>query len=248
MYNVCRSLAKAISLRDDLFAPLVLSPALIERRSVSDHVLASLRDAIRSGALPDGTELNQMSLAAHYGISRVPIREALMQLQAEGWITARHHHRAVVRGISSDRIAEMIELRLTLECTLLEYAVPRMTAASIARLDAVCNEMEQCTDHDAWLRANSAFHHVLYEVANRPATLEMLEQISSQVERYIRSKGSTLAREREALAEHRAIVDAVRAGSIAQTQELMRGHIGHTLARFREESTTMLDRRIDAAS
>ena len=233
---------------DDVFAPLVRSPALTERRSVSDHVLASLRDAIRSGALPDGTELNQMSLAAHYGISRVPIREALLQLQAEGWITARHHQRAVVRGMSIERIAEMIELRLTLECTLLKFAVPRMTPASIARLDSVCEEMEHSVDHDAWLSANSAFHRVLYEVANRPATLEILEQISSQVERYIRNKGSSLAREREALAEHRAIVNAVRSGSVEQTQERMRAHIGHTLARFREESTTMSDRQIDAAS
>ena len=120
------------------WAPLVLSPALTERRSISEHIAISLRDAIRSGALADGTELNQMSLAAHYGVSRVPVREAMLQLQAEGWMTSRLHQRAVVRGISSDRIAEMLEIRTTLECSLIERAIPTMTEPTLILDSKIC--------------------------------------------------------------------------------------------------------------
>jgi DNA-binding GntR family transcriptional regulator len=214
---------------------------------MSEHIAISLRDAIRSGALADGTELNQMSLAAHYGVSRVPVREAMLQLQAEGWITSKHHQRAVVRGISSDRIAEMLEIRTTLECSLIERAIPRMTEPALSRLEDLCKTMERSPDHGAWLAANAEFHQVLYEGANRPATLELLEQLQSQIERYVRTHGRDIARERDALAEHRAIIENVRAGSIKATQRLLRLHIGHTLERF-QASSDNVDHRTDATA
>jgi DNA-binding GntR family transcriptional regulator len=232
---------------EDVLAPLVRSPALMERRSMSEHIAISLRDAIRSGALPDGTELNQMSLAAHYGVSRVPVREAMLQLQAEGWITNRLHQRAVVRGISSDRIAEMLEIRTTLECSLIERAIPKMTEHTLSRLEDLCNTMEKSADHDAWLAANAEFHRVLYEGANRPATLELLEQLQSQIERYVRTHGRDIARERDAMAEHRDIIANVRAGSAESSQRLLRLHIGHTLERF-QASSDNVDRKIDATA
>src|SRR3974390_951979 len=105
------------------------------RRTASEAVAESLRSAIRSGQLEDGAELNQVALAEHFGVSRVPVREAMRQLQAEGWITARPHHRAVVQALSPERILEMIELRVLLEAHLMIKSIPKVGEQRLARLE-----------------------------------------------------------------------------------------------------------------
>src|SRR5262245_35118369 len=98
--------------------------SLKDRHSVADHITNSLREAIRAGTLADGTELNQVALSAHFGVSRVPVREALRALEAEGWITAPTHYRAFVQGLSPERIEEIFEVRTLLETHLIGKAIP----------------------------------------------------------------------------------------------------------------------------
>jgi DNA-binding GntR family transcriptional regulator len=71
-------------------------PELTDRRTTSDQIADTLREAILTGEFDDGEELNQVALAKHFNVSRVPIREALRQLQAEGLVTAKAHQRTVV--------------------------------------------------------------------------------------------------------------------------------------------------------
>lgn len=108
------------------FLKLDVDPALRSRRTTSDYVAEALRAAILAGRFEDGQELNQVELADHFGVSRVPVREALRQLQAEGLIEAQAHRRAVVTGFSPERILEMFELRMLLEGFLLEKAAPNI--------------------------------------------------------------------------------------------------------------------------
>src|SRR5215469_11054122 len=117
------------------------------RRTASEAVAESLRSAIRSGQLEDGAELNQVALAEHFGVSRVPVREAMRQLQAEGWITAPAHHRAVVRAVSLESIIEIFEVRAMLEVHLVSKAIPKLTPQHIAELNGRCDEMERIKDH-----------------------------------------------------------------------------------------------------
>jgi DNA-binding GntR family transcriptional regulator len=215
--------------------PLPLEPlALNDRRSFSEHIAISLRDAIRSGSLPDGYELNQIALAEHFGVSRVPVREAMRQLQAEGWIDAKRHQRAVVRGFSPERIVEILELRVAIEAFLIEKTVGAISAAELKRLDGLCDEMSASRDHRHWLELNHVFHTSLYESANSQTATELLDQLSSQVERYVRSISASIDREREAVEEHRAILAAVRKRDVAESQRLIRVHIKQTLQRFQE--------------
>jgi DNA-binding GntR family transcriptional regulator len=214
--------------------PLPLEPlALNDRRSFSEHIAISLRDAIRSGALPDGYELNQIALAEHFGVSRVPVREAMRQLQAEGWIDAKRHQRAVVRGYSFERILETFELRTVIELFLVEKAIGTITEAEITRLEALCDEMAASHDHRHWLELNRVFHNALYASANSLTATELVEQLTSQVERYVRANGASIEREREAVVEHRAILAAVKKRDVAAAQRLVRQHIDHTLDRIR---------------
>lgn len=214
--------------------PLPIEPlTLNDRRSFSEHIAISLRDAIRSGNLPDGYELNQIALAEHFGVSRVPVREAMRQLQAEGWIDAKRHQRAVVRGFSPERIVEILELRVAIEAFLIEKTCAAIADAELSRLDALCDEMTASRDHRHWLELNHAFHTSLYESANSLTAIELLDQLSSQVERYVRSISASIDRERDAVEEHRAILAAVRERDVAASQRLIRAHIEQTLERFR---------------
>ena len=214
--------------------PLPLEPlALNDQRSFSEHIAISLRDAIRLGALPDGYELNQIALADHFGVSRVPVREAMRQLQAEGWIDAKRHQRAVVRGFSFERILETFELRTVIEVFLIEKAIAAIGDGEFTRLEALCDEMAASRDHRHWLELNRVFHNALYASANSLTALELVEQLSAQVERYVRASGELIDREREAVAEHRAILAAVKRRDVAASQRLVREHIAHTIDRLR---------------
>jgi DNA-binding GntR family transcriptional regulator len=217
-------------------SPMQPDGVLDDRRSFSEHIATRLRDAIRSGELADGAELNQIALADQFGVSRVPVREAMRQLQAEGWIDAKRHQRAVVRGISRERILEILELRVVIETLLIEKTVATISAAEVQRLSALCDEMDATADHQHWLELNQTFHSALYASANSMTATELLEHLGAQVERYVRSHGEHISREGEAAAEHRAILAAVQRRDVAESQRLVQLHIGHTTERFRESS------------
>ncbi len=192
------------------------------------NVTSSLRTAIQNGLLPDGSELNQVALAEHFGVSRVPVREAMRALEAEGWISARAHHRAVVQALSSERVDQIFELRALLEAHCLGRAVRTMDIKRIKRLYAICDKMDMLTSHSAWLVANWQFHRTLLESQGSNLTTELVEQLTSQVERYLRLRGGGPMRESQAGAEHRAILKAVARRDLRKARYLIRKHIGNT--------------------
>lgn len=204
--------------------------AFKERHSVADRVTDSLREAIRKGALADGTELNQVALSEHFGVSRVPVREALRALEAEGWITAPTHYRAFVQGLSADRIEQIFDVRSLLETHLIGKAIPLIDAGRLADLRERCAAMDCMNEHDEWLAANRSFHRALLDASGATMIIDLIEQLSSQVERYLRLRRAGRDRQTAAGAEHRAIVGAVADRDIGQARKLLRAHIMHTRA------------------
>src|SRR5688572_5275397 len=116
-------------------------------RTTPDHIADALRVAIYDGQFKDGEELNQVELAAQFKVSRVPIREALRQLQAENLVRNIAHRRAVVVGLDIDEMLELIEIRAVLEGFLVAKAGPRLDAASLRRLKDLCDETAQISDY-----------------------------------------------------------------------------------------------------
>ena len=106
-------LAQKISPRK--FERMQWDPGLRERKTTTDYLAAALRTAIYDGQFVDGEELNQVELANFFHVSRVPIREALRQLQAEGLVRIVAHHQTVVAGLTLPQILELIEMRAVLE-------------------------------------------------------------------------------------------------------------------------------------
>jgi DNA-binding GntR family transcriptional regulator len=215
---------------NSLLRVIATSGAFRARDSVADRITNSLRDAIRTGALADGTELNQVALSEHFGVSRVPVREALRALEAEGWITAPTHYRAFVQGLSIDRIEQIFDLRALLETHLIAKAIAKIGATQIADLHERCAAMDRMRDHDEWLAANHAFHRALLEPSGGTLLIELIEQFSSQVERYLRVRHAGRDRQAAAGREHRAIVRAVKDRDVARARKLLRAHIMQTRA------------------
>ena len=209
----------------DKFSRLDLGPALRDRKTTTDHIANALRAAIFDGQFEDGEEPNQVELAAHFNVSRVPIREALRLLQAEGLVDNIAHRRSIVVGLELRQILEFIELRALIEGHLLEKAGPELSERDIRRLEKLCDEMDAITRYDHnWVVKNWEFHRSLYQHSDSSAAIDMAEQMHLKVERYVRRSGQG-ERLENAASEHREILDAVKRGDFATARTLMHDHV-----------------------
>jgi DNA-binding GntR family transcriptional regulator len=218
------------------FARLQWDPRLRERKTITDYLATALRTAIYDGQYADQEELNQVELAAFFGTSRVPIREALRQLQAEGLVQNIAHHRTVVTGLSLSELLEAVEMRAVLEAYLLRKAAPKMETADLDRLQKLCNESDRIRDYGSqWVLKNWDFHRSLYSRCNSPRIIGTIESLQLNIERYARRAGN-LQRLRQAAEEHRQIVKALERKDIARACTLLERHImntGHDIQRDR---------------
>lgn len=151
----------------------------------TERVVSVVREAILSGAYPDGTALRQEKLAAELGCSRVPVREALRLLEAEGLVVTIPRRGAMVAEMSIERIRENFELRSVIEPWLLTVAIPHITDADFAEAEAVIEEMS-AMDVEHWGEANWRFHNCLYRRSRKAMALELLQSIHERTDRYIR--------------------------------------------------------------
>ena len=106
---------KALAMSAARFARILDAHPAREQRTTPDYIADALRVAIYDGQFKDGEELNQVELASYFKVSRVPIREALRQLQAENLVRSIAHRRAVVIGLDLEEMLELIEIRAVLE-------------------------------------------------------------------------------------------------------------------------------------
>jgi DNA-binding GntR family transcriptional regulator len=208
----------------------IADEALGRRRSTTDIVAGVLRDAIITGVLRAGEELNQVELARQFGVSRVPVREAIRLLEAQGLVISQPHKRTVVSSLAPSTLEEIFEVRIQLETAALGAAVPRMPPEVLAELDDLVTQMDQDVDHRTWMRLNDQFHDALYRPSGKEFTTSLIRQLRQQVERYFWAGGHGVRRSRPANAEHHRILEACRAGDAARAQEELRRHLGATLA------------------
>jgi DNA-binding GntR family transcriptional regulator len=204
------------------------SRTVIERKTVTDLSLEALREKILHGEYVEGEALRQDALAAALGVSRIPVREALRQLEAEGLVTFNPHCGAVVSSLSLGEIDELFELRALLEGELLREAVPHLTAEDLDRADAILDAYDAAFDHhdvSQWGSLNWQFHSTLLSGAGRPLTLSVLNNLHNQSDRYTRMQLALTHGENRAIGEHRAIAAAARARDVAKATALLRDHI-----------------------
>src|SRR5579872_3192944 len=162
----------------------------IRRQSLSAAVVERLRDKILSGELREGEQLRQDAIADEFQISRIPVREALSHLAAEGLITIVANRGAVVSALSPEEISQIFETRAVLECYMLRLAIPNSTEDDFHRAEEILRDYERSLEHDdeikRWGEWNWSFHSALNSPANRPVMMSFLKTLNNNCDRYTR--------------------------------------------------------------
>lgn len=211
----------------------MLVPAVLRgRRTIQEIVVEALRDAIVTGRLKGGERLHQDEIASKLGVSRMPVREALRQLESEGLVVFTPHRRVSVAALSAPELREIYEIRSALEILALDLAVPRLTAKEFDQLSALLDQMDRVSDPGRWVDLNRYFHRTLYRASGRARLCTLIDSLRDNVERYLRIYVSAVERRAHAQVEHRRILRACRRRHAAEAKKAMREHLSGTLARL----------------
>jgi DNA-binding GntR family transcriptional regulator len=200
----------------------------IKRQSLPETLTESLRERILNGEFKEGDALIQDAIAQEYDVSRMPVREALRQLEACGLVVMQLHKGAVVTSVPNEQIAELFELRALLECELLARAIPRMTAEHLATSQSILTALEASyrrADVASWGQLNWEFHKSLYLAADRVQTLTIVQGINLQTDRYIRLQLLLTRGIEDAEKEHRELLRLCKRGDAERATAYLRKHI-----------------------
>lgn len=189
-----------------------------------------IRRRILGGDYAGGMQLRQDALAEEFGVSRIPVREALVQLEAEGLVRIQPHKGAVVAELSPDEVMELFEFRSLIEPRLLERSASALTPADFERLDGILEEYgeELRSLHiDRWGTLNTQLHTLLYSHAEVPRIEATAQQLLQSSDRFTRMQIFYTDGRQRAEDEHEAIVRLCRKGDVAGAVETLRMHILH---------------------
>ena len=189
------------------------------KQTAQDAVLASMREAILSGRLAPGTRLRQEKLAAEFGTSRIPVREALRALEYEGLVRSIPYRGFTVTELDADDIEEVYDLRILLEGHAVRLSVPLMTDDDLRTLEELYGEMTAAPAGDAQLAARERFYIRLYSMSGRPRLVGLIARLRQEVARSLR--WPTL---QHAPSHHEAFFDAVRAGDAERAVSQLATH------------------------
>jgi len=194
-------------------------------RTTQDMVAGGLRGAILGGVLAGGDPLRQEELADRFGVSRIPVREALRQLEGEGLVEFYPHRGAVVTSLSYLEVQEITEIRVSIEPLALRRAAPLMTGDDLDRAEEILDRIDAERDlRSSWGELNWRFHEALFTPAGRPRLLSLIKAQHIAFERYIRFHLS-LADYDKPQAEHRELLELCRRGELRQAEPLLVRHI-----------------------
>lgn len=203
-------------------------PASSITQTSSSAVIQLLRQSLDHGRWSPGEPLRQEEIAAEFGVSRVPVREALFQLQAEGLVQVVPNKGVYVRAISAANLRELFHLRRMLETDVLAEAVPLHTPASLNRIATVQAALDKAGNVADWIAGDREFHEALYAPADRPETLAMVRRLRFIVDRYYFARMKPGTRAQAWHEEHHALIRAVRRRDAAAASRLLAAHLEAT--------------------
>jgi DNA-binding GntR family transcriptional regulator len=226
----------------------------IQRQSLPETLAESLRERILNGEIKEGEALVQDVIAQEYDVSRMPVREALRQLEACGLVEMKIHKGAVVTSLPTEQIAELYDLRAMLECDMLARAIPRMTDEHLSRARAILADLEASfkqQDIGSWGHLNWEFHKSLYSAADRVQTLTILQGINVQTDRYIRLHLLLTKAFEDAEKDHRELLRLCTLRDADRAVGYLRKHILNAsralLTALRTSRATATTRAVNAA-
>jgi len=162
-------------------------PSFGDRPTIKDEIYAALRERIVFGEIGPGDRLVETDLAARFGVSKTPVREALLTLEAEGLVTLRPHRGGVVSPLSTAEYRDLQIVRDALEFGAIDAVVATIGAADFAAADARLAEMDaafRARDYRRYRRAQRALHHRILSAPGRPTLPALAVHLNDRLDRY----------------------------------------------------------------
>jgi DNA-binding GntR family transcriptional regulator len=201
----------------------------VSRTPTATEVADVLRKRILAGQYREDGFIRQESIARELGVSRIPVREALAQLEGEGLVVREKYRGAMVPKLSSEEIQEVFELRAMLEPYLLRNAFHKIAGPQLAVLRDIMQRARAMKNISEWAGLNVEFHRTLYYAADKPVASQILENLLVRADRYLKlqtlSTASTIA---ESDRQHETILNFIESGDVEGAVAALRQHIDWT--------------------
>ncbi|MDC0737990.1 GntR family transcriptional regulator [Cognatishimia sp. SS12] len=197
-------------------------------QSAAAPIYRALKASILASDLPAGRALRQSEIAKQFGVSKVPVREALQKLEAEGFVLLLPNKGAFVREVPAEEVLDLLDIRAALESQAVENAVPQMIETDLQALQANLKAYSEAPDIPAWSQLNLEFHRMLCEPCGNTQLMLMLEDIQLRIGPFLRltvTEASGMERPRR---DHDLIVQACLSGNAKEAAALVRRHIQET--------------------
>lgn len=209
----------------------------IPRRTLHDELVDRLRHMIIEGELAPGEKLSEKALCERFDVSRTPLREALKVLAAEGLVRLVPNRGATVAKLTLDDLEEAFPIMGALEAVSGELACAHITDGEIARLEKLHDEMVEkyrAGDLRTYFKLNEQIHQRILEAARNPTLAEMQRSLSGRIRRARYMANMSAERWAEAVAEHEAILAALKSRDGALLGTLLKNHLANKLHSVRE--------------
>ncbi|MEY7999015.1 GntR family transcriptional regulator [Clostridium sp. Mt-5] len=207
-----------------------LSEQLKHRRTTAAVVADVLRTSILKGQLKAGEQLIQADIAKQFGMSRIPVREALKQLEAEGLVKQYPNKGAIISELSASEVQEIYEIRSFLEIGAIRLSIINLNEEDLKRAEKILMEIDSAPDANKWLELNWEFHSCLYLPANRPRLLSIINNLHVNVARYIRIYLDLMNFEKKSQQEHYNIFNACKERNTEKAVEFIKQHLENASA------------------
>jgi DNA-binding GntR family transcriptional regulator len=197
---------------------------------LSNQVTARIRELILNEELQPGVRIGQEALAERFGTSRIPVRDALRQLESEGLVILTPNSSARVAKLDVVECSEVYKIRELIEPLALAESIPQMTGEDILALEQAADEIERNVDSDVFLKLDREFHLLSYRAAPMPRLKALIERSWNTTQHYRRAYIRMVWQERNWIIhyEHRLLIEAIKRRDEADATQILMMHIRRT--------------------
>jgi len=201
-----------------------------KRLTAADRVRLAIADDIVRGVIGPGVTLDEVSIAERFSVSRTPVREAIRQLEAIGFVEARPHRGAVVPLFTPEKLNEIFLVMAELEALCARLAAEAATPdekQELQRAHIACRDAAHEGDVGRYYDLNIKFHETIYALSHNSFLAEVTVGARNRVAPFRRAQFQSLGRLIRSVEEHEAVVDAILAGDAEKAAAAMRDHLGY---------------------
>jgi DNA-binding GntR family transcriptional regulator len=199
--------------------------------TAQQQACAYLRERILSGEFRCDSALDPTVIANQLGISRMPVREALRQLDAEGLVTMRPNRKAIVTNLTANEVEDLFEMRAAIETLAVRSAMAAMDKTAIAELQLLAQRMNNAADNwKTWLQRHDEFHQYISELSGRPRISKEIIRLRQAVQPYLLISMTASGQTEMAGHEHSSLVQVFASSDVAAAEAAIASHVLHAKA------------------